>query len=151
MSEHVQVNLDKVMNNDKLSGKKVAIIVAGFNDHITGPMCEEAKNVLDKAGVAYEVYNVKGSFELIYALTSLLESGTFDGFVPLGCLIKGETMHFEYIAENVASGIKDLTIKYNKPIGFGVLTCQTEKQAQERICLGAEATVAVLENLVSFS
>jgi len=140
----------KNINSQRLAGKKIAVIKANFNEEITGKMLEEAKKVLEKYDVSYEVFEVKGSFEIIYALVNLLEKNKFAGFVPLGCLIKGETQHFEYIAENVSRALKDLIIKYKKSISFGILTCLNQKQAEERTGLGAEATIAVLESLCIF-
>ncbi len=141
---------NKNINPQRLIGKRIAVIKSNFNEEITGKMLEKARKVLENYKVSYEIFEVKGSFEIIYALVNLLEKDKFDGFVPLGCLIKGETQHFEYIAQNVSEAIKDLTIKYKKPISFGILTCLNSKQAKERVGLGAEATIAVLESLSIF-
>jgi len=134
-----------------LTNKKIAIVKANFNHEITDKMLENSIRILKEADANYEVFEVRGCFEIIYAMTTLLNTVEYDGIIPLGCLIKGETKHFKHIAEAVTSAIKDLTIKYEKPIGFGILTCLTKEQAEARTSLGAEATIAVLENICTFS
>lgn len=134
----------------KVAGKHVGLVRAKYNSDITEAMLERAKAVLDSYAVTYDVFEVMGSFELIYALTNLADTGTYDGLVPIGCLIKGETMHFEYIANSLSQAIVELTTKHNLPITFGVLTCLTRNQAETRLALAEEATNALLELLSTF-
>lgn len=148
MAEHKELSYNII--KERLAGKKVAIVCAKFNNHITGEMLKQAKQACEENNVEYSIYEVAGSFELIYASAMLAKSGEFAGIVPLGCLIKGETHHYEYIANAVSLGIKDLVVKHNMPIGFGVLTCLNEAHAMERVGLGKEATLAVLESISVF-
>ena len=115
------------------SGYKIGILKARWNADITNSLASGCRNALYECGVKKEniiELEVPGSYELVAATKKLLEAGAVDGVVPIGCLIKGETMHFEYICESVSSGLMQLNLGYPKHVVlFGVLTCLTEKQA----------------------
>ena len=111
------------------------MIVARFNSEITEGLLKGALAALADAAVGdsdITVVRVPGAFELPIAALKLAESGRFDAVVCLGCLIKGDTMHFEYIADATAHGIMDASAATGVPIAFGVLTTLTDEQAEIR-------------------
>ncbi len=117
------------------TGCRFAIIVSRFNENITEGLLAGAREVLAQAAVRDEdvtVVRVPGAFEIPVAALRLTESGQFDAVICLGCLIKGDTMHFEYLASATSHGIMDASTTTGVPIAFGVLTTLTEEQAAER-------------------
>ncbi|MBL8663512.1 MAG: 6,7-dimethyl-8-ribityllumazine synthase [Candidatus Odyssella sp.] len=113
----------------KLKGK-VLILEARFHENITDMMVRGAIAVLDQSGVKYERLSVPGSFELPGAIKFAMNM--YDGFVALGCVIRGATSHYEYVCAESARGLMALTMEHNMAIGYGILTCETEAQAIER-------------------
>jgi 6,7-dimethyl-8-ribityllumazine synthase len=114
---------------------RVAIVAARFNEEITTGLLAGAEEALAEAGVRGDdvaVFHVPGAFEIPLAAMHAAESGSFDAVICLGCLIKGDTMHFEYIAEAVSHGIMRVGLNTGVPIAFGVLTALTDEQAHER-------------------
>ena len=132
---------------------RFAIVVARFNEEITEGLLRGAQEFFAEALVAPDaltVIRVPGAFEIPITAQRLGESGEFDAVVCLGCLIKGDTMHFEYIAEAATHGIARAASATGVPMAFGVLTTLTEEQAVERSGPGAgnkgrEAAAAALE------
>jgi len=132
---------------------RVAVIVAQFNDEITGGLLRGALTALTERGVADEavtVVRVPGAFELPLAAQMAADTGRFDAMVCLGCLIKGDTMHFEYIATAATNGIAEAAVATGIPMGFGLLTTLTDAQAEVRSQpgpgnKGREAALAALE------
>jgi 6,7-dimethyl-8-ribityllumazine synthase len=121
------------------AGYRFAIVVARFNDAITSGLLAGARAALAEAGVRdgdVETVQVPGAFEIPLAARALAGSGRFDAVICLGCLIKGDTMHFEYIASATSQGIMDAGLVTGVPVAFGVLTTLTEAQAEERAVLG---------------
>lgn len=111
------------------------IVVSEWNDEVTGSLLNGAYNTLVKHGVKPEsiiVRTVPGSFELVLGAQLMIENTDVDAVICLGCVIQGETPHFEYICRSVSQGIIDLNQTYNTPVIFGVLTTLTLQQAQER-------------------
>jgi 6,7-dimethyl-8-ribityllumazine synthase len=141
-----------------VDGYRFAIVVARFNAEITSGLLDGARRALAAAGIkedALTVVHVPGAFEIPATASRLAQSGTFDAVVCLGCLIKGDTMHFEYIAEAVSRGIMSVSINTGVPIAFGVLTTMTDEQAVERSVpgegnKGREAALAALEMAALF-
>ncbi len=136
----------------KRSGLRIAIAVSRFNAAITEKLLEGAKARLKRLGVAegqIDVVWVPGAFELPQAVRALVQTGRYDGILPLGCVIRGETPHFEYICQAVTSGLAWLALESETPIVFGVLTTNTEEQAFERAGRkshkGAEAAESLIE------
>lgn len=133
---------------------RIAVVCAKWHREISDALLSGAQRAARQAGVPQvRVEWVPGSFELPLAAQSLLDSG-FDAIVVLGLVLRGETPHFEYVCDGVTRGVMDLMLKSGKPIGFGVLMCDTIEQAQARSGLpgssedkGFEATVAALEML----
>ena len=115
---------------------KIGIIVSRWNQEVTGALKEGAMQTLLEAGVARQNildFEVPGSFELPSAAAMLLDANEdVDAVICLGCIIQGETRHFEFIAQAVADGIAKVGIEYTVPVIFGVLTCNTAEQAADR-------------------
>ena len=114
---------------------KIAIVVSKWNSTITSNLYNETTKTLQEFGVN-ETNIIKtvvpGSFELIYAAKKIGINQDVDAIITIGCIIKGETPHFNYISQNVTSGIKDLNISLNKPVIFGVLTTNNLNEAIKR-------------------
>jgi 6,7-dimethyl-8-ribityllumazine synthase len=114
---------------------KFGIVVAEWNPEVTFALANGAVETLKKHGVKENQITVKyvpGSFELPLGAQFLAEYGDVDAVIILGCVIQGETRHFDYICEGVTQGIKDLNLKYNKPFIFGLLTTNNQQQALDR-------------------
>lgn len=137
------------------SGKEysVAIIVAEWNQKVTFALRDGAIETLKKAGVKKDnihVYHVPGSYELPYGAFTVLQNYTIDGVICLGCVIQGETPHFDYICQAVAKGCMDVQLELKRPVIFGVLTTLDQQQAEDRAGgkhgnKGAEAAHTVLK------
>jgi 6,7-dimethyl-8-ribityllumazine synthase len=133
--------------------RRFAIAVARFNPHITGGLLRGARACLTAASVPeanITVVEVPGAFELPLAAQRLARSGEYDAVICLGCLIKGDTMHFEYIAHACTTGIAQVALDTGLPVAFGVLATLDEAQAVARAGEGRdnkgwEATQAALE------
>lgn len=134
-------------------GMRIGIVVSEWNSAITGALFDGAVQVLVKNGVSKDdilIIKVPGSFELTMGAQFLCEDKSIDGVITLGCVIQGETRHFDFICDAVAHGITNVSLKYNKPVVFGVLTPNTLEQAQDRAGgkhgnKGDEAAVTVLK------
>mmetsp|Transcript_102633 Transcript_102633/g.287640 ORF Transcript_102633/g.287640 Transcript_102633/m.287640 type:complete len:177 (+) Transcript_102633:69-599(+) len=116
-------------------GLKIAIVSARWNSIVCGSLTQGCVDAMKACGVDAAdivVEHVAGSYEIPFAAQVLLETKRFDGVVCIGCLIKGETMHFEYISEAVTQGIMNLNLKYNTPVIYGILGCLNEEQAKAR-------------------
>lgn len=134
-------------------GKKFALVVSRFNSFITERLLDGALLALRHAGVehnAIQVVRVPGAFEIPGAARGLAESGNFDAIICLGCLLRGGTLHYEVIANEVTRGVGQSAQETGVPHGFGVLTCDTLEQAIDRAGLkagnkGYEAAMAAIE------
>lgn len=129
LSEYSQNNINDV------SSKKFAIVVAEWNAIITEALFEGAYQTLLKEG-ANEANiirkNVPGSFELSIGAQWMAQQPSIDAVICLGCVIQGETRHFDFICNAVAYGLTEVSLKYNKPVIFGVLTPNNQEQAIDR-------------------
>lgn len=122
-------------NTGEVSDKHFGIVVSEWNDQITGALLEGALETLKEQGVTKEnikTHYVPGSFELPLGAQFLAQQEAFDAVICLGCVIQGETRHFDFICDAVAQGICNVGLKYNKPVVFGVLTTNTLQQALDR-------------------
>jgi 6,7-dimethyl-8-ribityllumazine synthase len=132
----------------------VAIVAARFNGEITNKLLEAALGELDEAGVrrdAITVMPVPGAFELPLAAMALAKTRRFACVVALGCIVRGETPHFEFIASEAASGLQLAALETGVPVAFGVLTVDMIEQAEARVSKGAEAVRTALEMADAFS
>ena len=129
MSEETQ-KWNPSLENDP-SGLTIAVIVARFNESITGKLLEGARKALTGAKKV-DVFHVPGAFELPYAALVQAQSENYDAIVALGCVIRGATPHFEYVAGEAAHGLQLVALETGVPVAFGVLTTNDLAQAQER-------------------
>jgi 6,7-dimethyl-8-ribityllumazine synthase len=144
----------KTLNASKL---KVAVISASWHPEICSSLIDGAKRALAVNKVNKVSYHeVSGSFELPLAAQKLFDSG-IDAVVVLGLILKGDTPHFDYICEGVTNGIMQVSLSRSKPIGFGVLMCNTLKQARERAGFvdskedkGFDAAVAAINSALNY-
>ncbi|MCC5948547.1 MAG: 6,7-dimethyl-8-ribityllumazine synthase [Nitriliruptoraceae bacterium] len=135
------------------NGLRVAIVAARFNDAIVERLVAGATDALVRHGAdpaAVRVAWVPGAFELPVVLERLAASGDVDALVALGCIVRGDTPHFDYVAGGAASGAADVATKHGIPVAFGVLTTDTWDQAVQRAGgklgnKGAEAALAAVE------
>ena len=111
---------------------RVAVVTARWNEEITSKLSSAAIAIARDAGASVDSYTVAGSFELPAAVAMLAETGRYDAVVPVGCLIRGGTPHFDVLADAVAFGLMELSLAYPAAIPFGVLTCDTVAQARAR-------------------
>lgn len=140
------------------AGYRFAILVSRFNATVTGALRAGAQAALKASGADpgdVEVFDVPGAFELPQAARCAAETGRFDAIVCLGCVIRGETPHFEYISSAVAHGVMVASGDTGVPMAFGVLTTDTEAQARARAGEGVdnkgfEAASAAIEMAVLF-
>ena len=126
----------------------VAIVVARFNGEITSKLLESALEELERAGVgrdAITVVPVPGAFELPLASMAFAKTRRYACVVALGCVIRGETAHFDFVAGEAASGLQLAALETGVPVAFGVLTTETVEQAEARVDKGAEAVRTGLE------
>jgi 6,7-dimethyl-8-ribityllumazine synthase len=126
----------------------VGVVVSRFNGEITNRLLESALAHLDQAGVprdAIAVMPVPGAFELPLAAMALARTRRYSCIVALGCVIRGETPHFDFVAGEAASGLQLAAIETGIPVAFGLLTCETRQQAEARVDKGAEAASTALE------
>lgn len=122
-------------NLPDISHKRFGIVVAEWNEGVTGALLQGTLQTLLKAGAKEAnivVKSVPGSFELCLGAQWLAQQPTIEAVIALGCIIQGETRHFDFIAQAVADGITQVGLKYNKPVIFGVLTTQNLAQAEDR-------------------
>jgi 6,7-dimethyl-8-ribityllumazine synthase len=126
----------------------VAIVVSRFHENVTSQLLATAREALRRGGIAdasVEVTWVPGAFELPVVAEAAAASERFDVIVALGCVIRGETPHFEYVASEAARGLSNVALAHRIAVGFGVLTTETLEQAEARVSKGAEAVQAALE------
>jgi 6,7-dimethyl-8-ribityllumazine synthase len=135
-------------------GRSVGVVVSRFNGDVTNRLLESALAELDRAGVAPEhvtVVPVPGAFELPLAAMGLAKTRRYACIVALGCVIRGETAHFDYVAGEAASGLQLAGLETGVPVAFGVLTVDTLEQAMARADKGGEAVASALEMADLFS
>ena len=133
--------------------KKIAIISARFNHFITDRLVEGAKDTFVRHGGDdnnLDLILVPGAFEIPFALDKTLATNRYDGICCLGAVIRGATPHFDYVSAEATKGIANVTLRYSKPVTFGVLTVDTIEQAIERAGTkagnkGAEAMLGLIE------
>lgn len=120
----------------KKKNPRLLIVEARFYDHLSDALIEGAKAALDAAGASHDVVTVPGALEVPGAIAMAMKSGDYDGYVALGVVIRGETYHFDLVANKSARGIMDLTVRKKAAIGNGILTVENEEQALVRARAG---------------
>ncbi|MDZ5696886.1 6,7-dimethyl-8-ribityllumazine synthase [Chelativorans sp. M5D2P16] len=117
---------------------RILIVEARFYDHLADGLLKGAKLALDEAGAAYEVVTVPGSLEIPAVVAYAVEAAkkgaeAYDGFVALGCVIRGQTYHFEIVSNESSRALMDLAVRHGLAVGNGILTVESEAQALVRI------------------
>jgi 6,7-dimethyl-8-ribityllumazine synthase len=134
--------------------RSVAVVVSRFNGEITNRLLDRALAELEEVGVTRDsimVMPVPGAFELPLAAMALAKTRRYACVVALGCVIRGETPHFDYVASEAASGLQLAALETGVPVSFGVLTVDTREQAEERIERAGDAVRTALEMADVFS
>lgn len=135
------------------AGRRFALVASRFNSAVVDQLVAGAVDCLKRHGVDpadLTLVRVPGAWELPFALDRLAARGGFDGLVALGCVIRGETPHFDYVCSGATHGIARVSVDHGVPVGFGLLTCDTTPQAEARAGgkagnKGWEAALATLE------
>jgi len=144
-----------VLEGEADGGRRaVGVVVSRFNGAVTSRLLEQALTELESAGVRREAITimvVPGAFELALAATALAKTRRFACIVALGCVIRGDTPHFDYVASEAASGLQLAALETGVPVSFGVLTLERVEQAEARMEKGAEAVRSALEMADVFS
>ena len=135
---------------------RLALVVSRFNEEVTGGLLKGAKEYLSEKGISLapeDVYSAPGAFETPLIAQKLAQSGRYQGVICLGCVIKGDTAHFEFISLGATLGIMQASLNTGVPISFGILTTYTDEQAEVRSAAdshnkGREAAAACLETAI---
>ena len=143
---------------EELAGKKFAIVVADWNDNVTHALCDGAVETFISNGISeenVEIFHVPGTFELTFAASKLQKTGKYASIVVIGCVIQGDTPHFDYVCQGVTQGIIQVNLEADCPVIFSVLTTLTMQQATDRAggCLGnkgVEGAVTALKMVKIF-
>ncbi len=130
--------------------KKILIVSSNYYSDVSSNLQKGAINLLKENNIDYDLINAPGCYEIPYLIKKNINQ--YNGFIALGCIIKGETYHFEVIANETSKKIMDLSVDYLVPIGFGILTCYDLEQAITRSDVnqknkGREAALACIELL----
>ncbi|MCM1483813.1 MAG: 6,7-dimethyl-8-ribityllumazine synthase [Muribaculaceae bacterium] len=124
------------LSKAELSDIRIAIATAEWNGHITSRLQQGAVDTLLSAGLSpanVDTYSVPGAVELTFAASQLIESSQYDAVIVFGCVIRGETPHFDYVCQSVTQGVTALNADCDTPVIFGLLTVNDESQANERL------------------
>ena len=132
---------------------RIALIAARFNEPVVAGLLDGARAALVECGAdedAIDVFRVPGAWELPLAASQVAEAGAHDAIVALGCVIRGDTPHFDFVAGECAAGLARVALDEQMPVAFGVLTCDDSAQAESRSApgpgnKGAEAALAAVE------
>lgn len=128
----------------------ILILEARYHEDIADDLARGAVAELEARGATCERVELAGAYEIPGGMRMGIATGKYDGYLALGCVIRGETTHYDHICAEVARGVNDLAMKHMAPVGFGVLTCETVEQARVRAApegknKGREAAVACMK------
>ncbi|HXX83785.1 MAG TPA: 6,7-dimethyl-8-ribityllumazine synthase [Casimicrobiaceae bacterium] len=139
----------KITPSTRAEHLRVGVVVSRFNADIGEALLAVALRTLEEAGIASDaitVASVPGALEAPLALQRMAQTGDYDALIALGAVIRGETYHFEIVANESAAGVASVQLEFGIPVGNGILTTDTEEQARSRIeAKGRDATLAALE------
>ena len=124
---------------------RLGIVASRFNEEISSQLLERARAAARELGVEVTVISVPGALEIPLALQWMAQSGRFGALAAVGAVIRGETYHFEVVANESARGLMDVALEFGLPIGNGILTVRDEVQAMARLQKGAEAVRVAVE------
>lgn len=147
--------MERIEGDFSAPSGRIALLASRFNDVVVARLIEGARDALVRHGVDDEdlsLIRVPGAFELPLTADKLAASGRFVAIVALGCVIRGDTAHFDYVAGGASNGLMQVALDHGLPVGFGVLTVNTLEQALDRAGgkagnKGADAALAVIEQL----
>ena len=125
--------------------KKILIVASNYYNDLTNNLILNAQYSLRKKNIFFKIIKAPGTLEIPFLISKNIKK--YDGFIALGCVIKGETPHFDFISQASTNAIMDLSINNKKPIGNGIITCLNMRQAKARKNKGAEAAKAVISIL----
>ncbi len=136
------------INGFDASHFKVGIVAAQFNEHITDPMLEHCTQTLQKDFQVLEnnitVTRVPGAADAPAVLSAMAKSKKFDALIVIGAVIRGETAHFDFVSDLITQGVRQIQVDSAIPVAFGVIMCNTQVQAKNRIILGQEFAAAAM-------
>ena len=124
---------------------RLGIVASRFNESIADELLAQARAAASKAGIEPTVVSVPGALEIPLALQWMAQSGRFDALVAIGAVIRGDTYHFDVVANESARGVMDIALDFGVPVANGILTTDDEAQARARVGKGAEAVQVALE------
>ena len=124
---------------------RLGIVASRFNEEIAAGLLERARAAARELGIEPVVLSVPGALEIPLALQWMAQSGRFDALVAIGAVIRGDTYHFEVVANESARGLTDVALEFGLPVANGILTTDDEAQAKARLGKGAEAVHVALE------
>ena len=124
---------------------RLGIVASRFNEALSGELLSRARAEAKKLELSVEVVSVPGALEIPTALQWLAQTGRFDALVAIGCVIRGDTYHFEVVANESARGVADVALESGLPVANGILTTDDEAQAKARLDKGAEAVRVAVE------
>jgi|SRR2546421_3590947 len=124
---------------------RLGIVASRFNEALAGKLLERARREAERLGAHTAVISVPGALEIPLALQWLAQSGRFDALVAIGAVIRGDTHHFEVVANESARGVMDVALEFGLPVANGILTTDDEAQAEARLDKGAEAVRVAIE------
>ena len=134
--------------------KKCLIVYSNYYKDISKSLLDGSTKVLKKNKIKYNIYSINGSFEIPQLINIKLKSKKYNSALALGCIIKGQTPHFDFISSSISNSLLDLSLKYSLPIANGVLNCLNKQQAKIRSSSkknkgveAANALLSVLKNL----
>ena len=147
------MQINEITGGPGAKGLRFGIVASRFNDFIVDRLLEAAVETLVQAGADsgdLDVVRVPGAFEIPLALKLLAAGDRYDGLLAIGCVIRGETPHFDYVSGESSRGVTDVSLEHRIPVGFGILTVDTIEQAEARSGpesnnKGVEAASAVIE------
>ena len=124
---------------------KICIVQSTYNEDITEKLCSGASKALKVWRIKHAIEKVSGAFEIPVTIAKLAKK--YDGFIAVGCIIKGETASFDLICNAITNGIMQISINEKKPIGNGIITCFNKDQGLKRLDKGKESAIAVIKVL----
>lgn len=145
--------VDQIQGDFRITGQRFAVVVTRFNDFVTSKLLDGALDALSRHGASDEnitQVRVPGAFEIPLTALKMAQTGRYDAIICLGCVIRGETPHFDYICAEVAKGVAQVGLQTGVPTSFGVITADTLEQAVTRSGSkagnkGADAAMAAIE------
>ena len=124
---------------------RIGIVASRFNEAITGELLKRARDEARKLGVEAQVVQVPGALEIALALQWLAQSGRFDALVAVGAVVRGDTYHFDVVANESARGVSEVALESGLPVANAILTLNKESEAKERLDKGAEGVRVAVE------